>query len=672
MPKDDPAIQRALKFVSRCQNLPGEIQDQPFAAKATADDKGGFVYKPDPDDKEHQTAAGGLRSLGAMTYGGLKSFLYAGVKKDDPRVQGAIQWIRAHYTLDENPGLKQAGLFYYFHTFGKAMAALGDDTFEDAQGKKHDWRQELFDALKSRQQDNGSWINKGDRAFGEADDNLATGFRAAGAELHEKVGTTAGRRTTKSHTGERGRREPRASEDRVLSATPLAGRCPHPIRRPRMTLLRHPSAIPLGRHCLSGPGRLRRADAFDDYTNPLLIKAAASDAAKEMKQITSDDLLNNDRTLKGVDGTLLIVKTNDGRNAKLLVHAAGQKTDAEHTVPTLYIDRFVTYKEGEERTVRGSGQNLALFPGFRFSLDMGQVVPEALGGDLRFVQNGDKTWVEPVGKAKLYMLVKPLPEAAPAKPDKVVIGEKFDPEIFQRQVQALRRRPPLRRAGPQGGRRRLRHRRLLFRQGRGEIRRPRQGRNAGLRHPFHRAVPAGRADLPGLPFQRRRQTHGRHLRHERARGGVLRHAGGVARSAKQGPRTMQVFITGGTGQIGSRLVPRLRARGDQPVVLTRRPAAAEKQFGTDARIVEGDPMRPGPWQDAAADCDAVVNLAGENQFSRRWNAAFKTLLVDSRIEATRNVVAALTRKSQAATTVGRKRSSADRPSAITGRTATRS
>ena len=176
VPKDDPAIQRALKFVSRCQNLPGETNDQPFAAKATDDDKGGFVYKPDPDDKPHQTAAGGLRSLGAMTYGGLKSFLYAGVKKDDPRVQVAIKWIRAHYTLDENPGLKQAGLFYYYHTFAKAMNALGDDTFEDAKGAKHDWRKELSDALKSRQGDDGGWINKGDMAFGEADDNLATGF----------------------------------------------------------------------------------------------------------------------------------------------------------------------------------------------------------------------------------------------------------------------------------------------------------------------------------------------------------------------------------------------------------------------------------------------------------------------------------------------------------------
>jgi squalene-hopene/tetraprenyl-beta-curcumene cyclase len=171
VPKDDPAIQRALKFVTRCQNLPGpEANDQPFAAK------GGFVYIPDADDKKHQTADGGLRSLGAMTYGGLKSFLYAGVKKDDPRVQGAVKWIKAHYTLEENPGEGKAGLFYYYHTFAKAMAALGDDLFEDAKGKKHDWRKELFDAIKAQQRDDGGFINKGDMAFGEQDDSLATAF----------------------------------------------------------------------------------------------------------------------------------------------------------------------------------------------------------------------------------------------------------------------------------------------------------------------------------------------------------------------------------------------------------------------------------------------------------------------------------------------------------------
>jgi hypothetical protein len=178
---------------------------------------------------------------------------------------------------------------------------------------------------------------------------------------------------------------------------------------------------------LAGRGR---ADAFDDYTNPLLVKAAAGDAVKEMKQVTPDDLLNNDRVLKGVDGAVLIVRTNGGRNAKLLVHPAAQKTDAAHSVPTLLIDRYVTYKEGEERTLLATGKNLALFPGFRISLDMGQVVPEALGGDLRFIVDGDKSFVELVGKAKLYLLTKALPEATPKKTGKVVIGEKFEPRYF--------------------------------------------------------------------------------------------------------------------------------------------------------------------------------------------------------------------------------------------------
>jgi hypothetical protein len=176
--KDDPAIKRALAFVSRTQNLPGEYNDQPFAAKATEDDKGGFTYTPldqDNETSERRTAAGGLRSEGGMTYAGLKSFLYAGVGKDDPRVKAAVAWIKRHYTLTENPGQGQAGLYYYYHTFAKAMDALGEDAFEDAKGVKHDWRQELFDVLKGKQQADGSWANP-NGAFLENTPELATAF----------------------------------------------------------------------------------------------------------------------------------------------------------------------------------------------------------------------------------------------------------------------------------------------------------------------------------------------------------------------------------------------------------------------------------------------------------------------------------------------------------------
>ncbi len=174
--KDDPAVQRAIKFMSRCQNLPGETNDQPFAKKTSEDDKGGLVYVPDPDDKAHQAPDGGLRSLGGMTYAGLKSFLYAGVGKDDPRVKGAVGWIRRHYTLKENPGMGSAGLYYYYHTFGKAMKAWGEDQFKDDKGAEHDWRRDLFAELKGRQKDDGSWVNDKRDVFGEGNPDLATGF----------------------------------------------------------------------------------------------------------------------------------------------------------------------------------------------------------------------------------------------------------------------------------------------------------------------------------------------------------------------------------------------------------------------------------------------------------------------------------------------------------------
>lgn len=177
--KDDPAIRKALGFISRCQNLSSEeYNDQPFAEKTTEDDKGGFVYNPldqNNDKSDKRTAAGGLRSEGGMTYAGLKSFLYAGVGKDDPRVKAAIAWIRKHYTVEENPGQGQAGLFYYYVTFAKAMGALGEDPFVDAKGTKHDWRQELFDALKKKQKADGSWANE-NRAFLENAPELATSF----------------------------------------------------------------------------------------------------------------------------------------------------------------------------------------------------------------------------------------------------------------------------------------------------------------------------------------------------------------------------------------------------------------------------------------------------------------------------------------------------------------
>ena len=171
---DDPDIQKAMAFVSRCQNLEGPHNTTEFAAKVN---DGGFYYTPvlSRMDSERQTAAGGLRSYGSMTYSGFKSMIYAGLKKDDPRVKAAMKWIRANYDVKNNPGMGDAGLYYYYNTFAKALDAMGVDQLEDAKGKKHDWRRELTEELARRQQKNGSWVNTNNRWM-EGDPGLATAF----------------------------------------------------------------------------------------------------------------------------------------------------------------------------------------------------------------------------------------------------------------------------------------------------------------------------------------------------------------------------------------------------------------------------------------------------------------------------------------------------------------
>ncbi|QOJ14094.1 MAG: terpene cyclase/mutase family protein [Planctomycetia bacterium] len=168
LPKDDPAYRKALVFISRCQ-MRGESNDQPFAKGAS---DGGFIYSPAnggeskavDQDAEGRTV---LRSYGSMTYAGFKSMIYCGLTRDDPRVKAALAWIQRHWTLDHNPNMPERqsheGLFYYYHTFARALAAGGEDVIEDHVGRRHDWRVELVAKLESLQRSDGSFVNERDR-----------------------------------------------------------------------------------------------------------------------------------------------------------------------------------------------------------------------------------------------------------------------------------------------------------------------------------------------------------------------------------------------------------------------------------------------------------------------------------------------------------------------------
>lgn len=171
---EDPAVRRALVFVSRCQNLETEHNDTKFAA---ANPDGGFYYTvaAGGSSQAGETASGGLRSYGSMTYAGLKSMIYAGVGPDDPRVKAAFNWVQKNYSVEKNPGMGNSGLFYYYHTFAKALNAMGEDEIVDPDGVSHNWRRELIDEIASRQLENGSWINENQRWL-EGDPNLVTGY----------------------------------------------------------------------------------------------------------------------------------------------------------------------------------------------------------------------------------------------------------------------------------------------------------------------------------------------------------------------------------------------------------------------------------------------------------------------------------------------------------------
>jgi squalene-hopene/tetraprenyl-beta-curcumene cyclase len=173
-PADDESIQRAIVFVSRCQNLESEYNATEFPAK---NPDGGFYYTPAEggNSQAGNTDGGGLRSYASMTYAGLKSMIAAGLKKDDPRVKAAHAWLSKHYDLKQNQGMGDNGLFYYYLTLAKAMDASGEKEIVDAKGEKHDWRKELTAELASRQGSDGSWVNANARWM-EGDANLVTAY----------------------------------------------------------------------------------------------------------------------------------------------------------------------------------------------------------------------------------------------------------------------------------------------------------------------------------------------------------------------------------------------------------------------------------------------------------------------------------------------------------------
>lgn len=181
VPADDPTVQKALKFVKRCQNLPATGPPLPDV------DDGGLTFNP------RMGKAGFMQldiqtsrnySYGSTTADGLRCLMYCTRQKDDPRVNAAFGWLSQNYTVDKNPGFSRNGkdpivrfdkgiFFYYLHSLAAALDLVAPGETILAQGNSRYWAVDIIGKVSSMQQKDGRWQNLVN-VMNEDDPNVAT------------------------------------------------------------------------------------------------------------------------------------------------------------------------------------------------------------------------------------------------------------------------------------------------------------------------------------------------------------------------------------------------------------------------------------------------------------------------------------------------------------------
>jgi squalene-hopene/tetraprenyl-beta-curcumene cyclase len=174
----------AIQFLQNCQNLPSH--NKQAWVSDDSKNRGGFIYYPGHSmagaETNSQTKRVALRSYGSISYGGMLSYIYANLKRDDARVVAVFDWLKRNFTLEENPGMGPQGFYFYLHTMTKALNAYGIDELELADGRRINWRREVAMKLLNVQQKDGSWINDNGRWW-ERDSALVTAYAVLALEI---------------------------------------------------------------------------------------------------------------------------------------------------------------------------------------------------------------------------------------------------------------------------------------------------------------------------------------------------------------------------------------------------------------------------------------------------------------------------------------------------------
>ena len=184
---DSEFYAKALEFLELNQNL-GEssVKTWPRAGggELVSGKDGGATYMPGNSPAGEDEVGDGVytaRSYGSMTYALTKSYLLCGLPLDDPRVDAALGWLVANFTVDENPGFRDPtksrdGLYYYYLAMGRTLMLVPDDRLVRPDGSRLDWRQELTDHLLAEQRTDGSWFNEDAPRWYEGAPTLGTAY----------------------------------------------------------------------------------------------------------------------------------------------------------------------------------------------------------------------------------------------------------------------------------------------------------------------------------------------------------------------------------------------------------------------------------------------------------------------------------------------------------------
>ncbi len=177
-----------------------------------------------------------------------------------------------------------------------------------------------------------------------------------------------------------------------------------------------------------------RADEFGRLLGPPLFDIPQQPNAHGQSQLSVRALEALPEVLRGERAALVIVTTDEGNMAKLLLSAGLRKRigdgGKEVLTPVLIVDRFETIDAGDRISWKARGRDTILFEGFEFDLDSGQVVPVGFGGDIRLSHGGaDGPELSALGANKLYTFEKPLP-VAPTSPGRPSSGRAVLPTDF--------------------------------------------------------------------------------------------------------------------------------------------------------------------------------------------------------------------------------------------------